>query len=95
MEKRERNLIYKKALKAIEDHIDSYVCNTILGIVDFKYNVDEIIFPELFIFKDESCYGAWLSDKTPKANFSTCSDTIEGRLTREIVLEFCILMTEE
>lgn len=95
--KKQRNKIYKKALDIrLNNDItyNAFVCNNIIMAANLKkqYKIDELQFPELFLFKDNDESG-WLSQSTEKADWHTWSDDENGILLRRIVLLFCIGMT--
>jgi hypothetical protein len=81
--KKQRHKIYKKSYELIKNDTYSFICATISDFCVNEYN-----FPELFVFKDNDNF-AWLSDENGFYFTEMYFKTI-----REIVLEFCIAMTE-
>lgn len=90
----ERNRVYREALKYFR--YGDFLCITIEKVNRLIYGkyirVDEINFPELFLFKEPDLgdKDAWLSREGTNLN----SFEIHGNELRKCVLEFYIAMTE-
>jgi hypothetical protein len=94
--KKKRNSVYKQALKLIENHDEHYACIAVGAIVDpIEKEIKREDFSELFLFNDEDGDGgSWLTYHDENSNYCG-SSTPKGRFMRELVLNFCIEMTNE
>lgn len=88
--KKERNDIYKKALLSIESRNKEFICNAIESIYNYNPTVicNKNTFPELFIFRDDKSNNAWVSQEGTDDEY--LSSTEKGNFIREIILDFCI-----
>ena len=96
MKKSERHEVYKKALILIESRKEGFICNamiiSILGRPNRirEYEGDKLYneFHEFGLFRVGDSY-VWLS------GMGFFSHTKEGNFIREIILDFCIEMSDQ
>jgi hypothetical protein len=97
--KKQRNEIYKKAYISIKERHISFVCFAVSAACEAPLGehieITDVMFPELFSFKDYE-RPCWLSGNpySTEDGKSFGSDGMQYFTIREIVLEFCIAMTE-